>query len=264
MKIGFCCNIFREEEMDESLARLGRMGYDGVELWEEFLFKCDPRRLKENLKYARLEVAQQCAYFDFTGSAEEWQKSLETNARHLALARELGSKQIRVFTGEVGSREATPAQWEAGIRGLAEVCRAGAAAGVSYAMETHEGSLMDTIEGTQRLLKETGAPNLGVNLQLPMSKDWEGWEPAVAALGSRTVHLHVHNWKDKKCKQRTFLADGIVYHFPTFLKALVAQGFNGCVSLEHTSYRDRWEIAAHELGYLRALMESLGVRAAKK
>jgi len=264
MKIGFCTNVFRADEMDEAIAILGRMGYDGIEIWQETLFQSDLARLKANLAAAGIEIAQQCAYFDFTGEAADWEKSIETNKKHVELAQVLGgNNMIRVFTGEVGSAEATEAQWAAGVRGLKEICRAGAQAGLSYALETHIGSLMDTAEATKRLLDDVGAKNLGVNLQIPMSRTWEPWEPIVEAIGDRTVHLHVHNWKNERCKARTYLADGIVYHFPSFLKALIAKGFDGYVSLEHARYRSRWEVATHELGYLKGIMDLLGVRKAQ-
>jgi sugar phosphate isomerase/epimerase len=57
--------------------------------------------------------------------------------------------------------------------------------------------------------------------------------------------------------QLTFLDSGS-YNFEEFIKILYGKGFNGYISIEHGDHlgnRDPWEVAFHEIKYLKKLIK---------
>jgi len=261
MRIAFCTNVLGTEAFENGLRRVAELGYDAVELWQQTLDSVDLDHLPQLLHELGLGVAQVCPYFDFTASRAEWDRSIRDARRFVALAVRLESPLVRVFTGHVGSAEATPAQWDAAIWGLRAVCALGADEGIGFALETHPGSLMDCASGAQRLLEGVEALNLGLNLQVPI--DDEDPLDSMRRLAPHVVHLHVHNWigpaPGGDWEHLTYLDSGDL-DFPEFLRIACSAGFDGYVSIEHAEHRGRsdWlEVAAHEVAYLRKLFARL-------
>jgi len=250
MKIGFCANVFSDEELRPSLKALGEMGYDGVELWDAQLRDTDIGRLGEYLSSLGLEVLQVCPYFNVTGTQDELDATMETAREYMKIANTLGCKLIRVFTGSVSSGEAA-AVYSRAVEALREICAMGRGEGLFYALETHEGSLMDTGPATLRLIQDVGAENLKVNLQIPLDGGREDIFHSAALLGAHTIHIHAHNWIGS-WPNFTFLDAGD-YDFRQFLTVLREQGFDGAVSIEHGYHSglSPLEIARREIEYLK-------------
>ena len=250
MKTSYCCNVFKFEDLQRGLGYIAGLGYDGTEFWEKHLSLLKVDELAAQLKQIKLQVAQVCPYFNFTGTPEQWAASIKIAETYINYSRLLGKPLIRVFTGEVGSAAATPEQYQAGVRGLRTVCEMAAPEGIGFALETHQGSLMDSLEATRRLLDDVGMDNLGVNYQPgPGMGDWRAW---VEQLGHRIVHLHCHNYgPDGKM---AFLDRGVWYNFAEFVDALAKKGYRGYLSVEHGYHSgDVWETARHEVGHLKRL-----------
>lgn len=257
MKIAFCTNVFSADEFLPACQRLAALGYDAVELWQATLETWRPEELKAHLDDAGLRVAQLCPYFDFTGGRADWERSLREAARFVELARVYDTPLIRVFTGHVGSNEAVEEQWQAAVWGLRSACALGAEHGLRFAVEAHPGTLADSSLSIQRLLDEVAAPNLGLNLQVPIGDE----EPLDSArqLAPWVIHLHAHNWRGPAPRGEweclTMLDDGDL-NFPAFLRILRRAGFDGYVSIEHGTHLgrdDMWQVAEHEIRYLREL-----------
>jgi sugar phosphate isomerase/epimerase len=251
VKTSYCCNVFKIEDLQRGLGYIAGLGYDGTEFWEKHLSLLKVDELAAQLKTIRLEVAQVCPYFDFTGSEAEWDQSIRIAETYIGHSLKLGKPLIRVFTGKVGSGEATPAQWQAGVRGLRRVCEMAAPEGIGFALETHHGSLMDTLDSTRRLLDDVHMDNLGVNYQPgPNMGPWQEW---VRVLGHRMVHFHCHNY-DAEGKM-AYLDQGVYYNFAEFVDAVAGKGFKGYLSVEHGYHSGSvWETARHEIGHLKQIV----------
>lgn len=259
MKVSFCTNVFEKEEIEEAIMRLSKLGYDGVELWDQYLKVADIEELNKLLKDASLSVAQLCPYFDFTGTKERCEESLKQVDRYMDYAEIFDAKLIRVFTGKAGSSEAAEPVWHQAIKGLRQMCLKGKDKGISFALETHPGSLMDTMASTQRLLREVDCSNFGVNLQVPLGN--EDVYQTAEVLGKYVIHIHAHNWiggaPAGNWNELTFLDSGDL-DFPKFLDILHKKGFNGYISIEHARHRgtrDPLDVAEHEVIYLKKLIE---------
>ena len=251
MKTSYCSNVFKFEELEKGLRFIAGLGYDGTEFWEKHLSQLNVGELADLLGELGLAAAQICPYFNFTGTRQEWEESIRIAETYIDYSLSLGKPLIRVFTGKVGSAEATPDEWRAGVEGLRKVCGMARPEGVAFALETHHGSLMDTLESTRRLLDEVGMDNLGVNYQPgPKMGPWRDW---VEQLGERIVHLHCHNYDDEG--KMTFLGEGTFYDFAEFVDALAKKGYEGYLSVEHGYHSgDVWETARREIGYLKSVV----------
>lgn len=258
MKIGYC---FMKDWLvtRPGLVRLvDELGYDGIEIWSQAFDAVGLDGVRRIVSGLRCEVASINPYFDFTSSRESFERSLEIAYTYVGYAEALGCTRIRVWASARGAfasgDEAEPEHWEAAVRGVQAVCDMAAPAGIACVLEVHygDGQLFDTSENALRMLRRVARPNCTLNLQPPL----RGEDPLESAtrLGPYVTHLHAHNWKGG-WGNFTFLGEGDV-DFEAFLRILRSYGFDGYISLEHTS-RDPEGIARHEIAYLRSLIAKL-------
>lgn len=253
MKIAFCTNVWPLEEIPQACSKLKELGYDGVELWHQYIVSRSLEQIRHEVLDLGLEVAQVCPYFNVTGSREELEETFKLAEQYVRIARELGCKRIRVFTGNVGATEATEEQYEQGVEGLRKICRM--APDLMFILETHRGSLMESTASTLRLIRDVGENNLRVNLQVPMEVSGEQPYECARRIGNYVAHLHAHNWQGD-VNNLTCLSEGD-YDFGAFLSILVENGFDGYISIEHGDHYgkdDPFEVAAREASYLKTLI----------
>lgn len=258
MKISYCTSIFPNAQIPDMCKKLKALGYDGVELWDQYLRTVSVEEVEKNICALGLEIAQLCPYFDLTDSTDALEQSYRTAEHYIALARRLHCRNIRVFTGRVTAQDATAEQFAQCVTGLRTICDM--APELYFVLEIHEGTIAESITSTQRLLDAVGRDNLKVNLQL---SDHDEYTPYVCAelLGSETVHLHAHNWNDR-FENLTYLSDGD-YDFEKMLTILAEHGFVGFISIEHGTHygrHDPLEVAGHEAAYLKNLIEKISQR----
>lgn len=261
MKTAFCTNVFKSEEMEDRLAELATLGYDGVEFWQQYLDSADKTRLKEVLDKLNLDAAQLCPYFDFTDTEERRHESIELGKKYVELARYFNCPNVRVFTGKLSSKDASRELWRHAAISLRKLCDIGP--DINFVLETHPGSLMDTSASTIELISMTDRKNLKVNLQVPLVDGEDIFESA-KKLGKYTCHLHAHNWNKKSNKEPwhwtgdelTFLSEGD-YDFKEFVSVLKREGFDGYISIEHAAHGGEhppMETAAKEIGFLKEII----------
>ncbi len=258
MKSAFCTNAFGNTQADqeEAIPYLAELGYDGIELWQQYLCHADLGWVRSITADHGLEIVQICPYFDFTTSRATWDRSILDAETFIGYAVELGCPFVRTYTGNVGSGDATAGQWDACVRGLQKICEMGAVHNVVFPLETHQvihhgPNLTDTSPSTLKLLEDVGMENLAVNLQTPLVGETV-FETA-GQLGEHVIHLHAHNWVGA-WPDLTFLDAGDV-DFAAFLRVLQSKGFDGYISIEHGSHHPPYETAAHEIAYLKQLID---------
>lgn len=258
MKVGYCFSGNWFVTKPELVKLVDELGFDGVEIWAQSFEEAGYDRIKEIMSSLRLEVASVNPYFDFTTSEETYQSSLKVAEEYLGYAQGLECKRLRVWASPrkafASHKEAEPIHWERAIRGIRELCDMAAPLGITCVLEVHhgDGQLFDSSDATLRILEGVDRPNVTVNLQPPLL----GEEPLESArrLGPHVTHLHAHNWRGG-WGRFTNLEEGD-YDFEEFMRILCGYGFDGYISLEHTS-RDPEGVARHEIRYLRGLIARL-------
>jgi sugar phosphate isomerase/epimerase len=255
--IGFQKNKWgKDKRLETPLAAilqvLAEAGYDGVEIWADHWMLATPpeqEAILAQLADLTLRVAMISSYYDFTTSDESAGQSMTNARRILDAARRLGSRGIRLFTGKTASRDATPAQWSRCARCLQQLCDESAADGILWCLETHSWNLMDTIEGSLRILREVGRPNIKLIFQ--PSTFGGDYMAALDALAMHAAHVHATNHKGK---ERALLADGEI-DYRAVIGGLRRFGFDGFISVEWFG-DDPAGVARKESPYLRELIGS--------
>jgi sugar phosphate isomerase/epimerase len=139
IQLAFCW-CFPDESPRRGLQRLAAFGFDGIELWPQYLRAFGATAWADALRGAGMECAQLCPYFDFVNGPEQLTDSRRQLEVFLAAARITACHKLRVFTGPpwgpgvVYADDATPQQWDTAIHHLREFCaRAAATARTSAA-----------------------------------------------------------------------------------------------------------------------------------
>ena len=250
-----------ERPLREIVPIVAAAGYDAIEIWGphlEALSEADLGRAERLLSESGLRVAMVSPYLDFTTSPETASQSLDLGRRTLALARRMGGRAVRCFTGRVGSAEAAADQWRRAVESLRALADEGP--DLYWALETHSRNLMDTIEASERLVGEVGRAN--VRLIFQPATFGAAYLEAARRLAGLACHVHASNSREPGPGQaacRTDLASGDM-DWRAILGVLAAPGaaFDGCVSVEWMGEEPE-AAARREAPYLAGLLRDLGV-----
>jgi len=273
VKISFCSIAFRSQPkgIDGIVSILSPLGYDGVEIWGNHLPDKNEDSLNslvDTLAAAGLRVPMISPYFDITGDPESVRQSIIDTKTFCRTCEILRSPLLRVFTGVSGSDTATIAQYSGAVKALKEMAAIAAASGVTLALETHPGTLVDSIPAVLRLLDAVDHPAVKINLDIYHM--WEVHHDPVWAyqqLREAVAHVHAKNANlgpvgpehypllhDKRASQQivgvTYLDKGDMI-YPPFLRALRESDYDGFVSVEWFGPNAE-TAAAHELAFLSA------------
>lgn len=267
MKISLCSIGFRKSgyPLAEVIAKVSALGFDGIELWGQHLDRQDLDEVASCLDEHGLHVSMISPYFDLTGSARARAQAISDTDRLVGCAAALDAPLLRVFTGVVGSRDATKEQFDACVSALKEMCDKSAEHGIGLALETHPKTLVDSARECITLLEAVDRPNLKLNLDIYHL--WEVHFDPVAVLEwlyDHVAHVHAKNANipphshypllhDQQGSQDiigvTPLKDGNM-PYRGFLESLKSKGFDRYVSVEWFG-PDIEETAASELAYLQ-------------
>jgi sugar phosphate isomerase/epimerase len=196
-----------DPDFESNVARLGALGYDGVELAVRDPASLDVARVKRVLDAQHLivpAIGTGQAYVEEQLSLTDRRAAVRDRAMarlesHVALAREFGALVIvGLIRGSAGtlaeapSRDQTRAWLIDALKHLAQVA---GAQGVRLAIEPinrYETNLINTVADALALIEEVGADNLGVlfdtfhaNIEEPSI------ETSLRACGARLFHVHV-------------------------------------------------------------------------
>jgi uncharacterized protein (DUF362 family)/sugar phosphate isomerase/epimerase len=253
-----CSIAWRNDPIESILSLVARAGYLGLEAWGPHLDRFAQEQgslipLAQHFSASGLTVPMISAYFDMEKDPEG---SLEIARRYAGYAAILQAPLIRVFTRGGDSAQASIGTWRKVVANLREVCRIGADQGLAYAIETHDGHLHDTTETTLRLIRQVGAPNLGVNLDI-FNLFAIGEDP-VRALKRLLPWLRIVHLKNGMREGATYrngapLAEGAMDYRP-FLQALAEANYGGYASIEWFG-PDPSGAAFSEMTFLRQVLD---------
>ena len=78
---------YTQEIAEQCIALCGKLGYDGIEFWKQYLDTADLDWVRRACADANLEIFQVCPYFDFTESKESYEKTLREAERFVERCR---------------------------------------------------------------------------------------------------------------------------------------------------------------------------------
>ena len=244
MKLGYSTWGMPKVPVDEALAHLAGLGFDGVELtvipgYTTELSKLDAverSRIRQLLQKHRLMLPAIAAHSSLLSNDKE------THAANMARLKGAVDLAVEWAQGDIIPAIDTtpggkPAEWDA-VRDLLvertrELVEYAQARNVTIAMEPHVGAVIDTPEKVLQLLALVDSPYLKVNFDIShFNIQGLAIEETVAALAPYTVHTHV---KDERglVPDFEFLIPGEGdFDYVTYLKAMQAHGYDGFISVE--------------------------------
>lgn len=201
-----------------------------------------------------------------------WNEAIGDLRACIAAAHIVGATRVRIYAGSwhPGDQD-WDAHWSRLREALQVLAQDAADAGVVLCVENHFGTMTQTAANTARLVREVGAPSVGVlydQANLTFTHD-EDWREAFAVQGDLISHVHVKDlvFKDPnapfrasdtarvKAEERAVssrvIGDGVL-PWGEIIAELVGRGYDDALTVE---YEYRWhpqDLPAPEIGFAQA------------
>lgn len=217
------------------LQPMAAAGFSELEVWGyhlDRLSEVEVDHLSGALRTRAMRVVAVGAYpsFHLEGAGDEEQRRrLE---RLVAAAVRLGASVFKIFPGSVGSAQVDEAVWRRSVERIRRLARRTGEAGLALTLETHGGTLCDTLEGTRRLLDQLPEDGVGICFQPYIEHDTVAAMAAFDALRPRILHLHLQN---RGPGGAALLEEGDWTDYRRFLAHVRRSGFDGPMCLEFTA-----------------------------
>jgi L-ribulose-5-phosphate 3-epimerase len=271
LRYGYGTNGFGDHRLEDALAILAELGYDGVALTLDHRhldpFADDVVRQVESVaaRLARLGlsvVVETGARYLLdprhkhspTLLDDEPGPRLELLRRAVRIAADLGAEAVSFWSGAAPAGLAESEAWERLVRSCAEVVAEADAAGVVLGFEPEPGMLADTLESWFRLRDALGAPEcFGLTLDIGHCRCLEP-EPVpecVRRAGPYLTNVQIDDMRRGVHEHLEFGTGEI--DFPPVLRALADTGYRGLVSVELPRHSHAAPtVASASLDFLRA------------
>lgn len=246
-----CTISFRHHlvSLPELATWAGAEGFDGIELWG-----VHARHLASRADYNQqwiqshgLRIPMISDYLPLDGC----ETSALARTRQLCmLAQRWGAPRLRTFAGKRGSEEVSTAERKDLTRRLKALCECVGEYGLDLVVETHPGTLADTVPSTRQLLEQIDHPALGLNFDVVHI--WEsGANPLEGLLDLEPWVRHFHF---KNVRSRNLLSEfapANVYSPAGSRQAMVPLFEGACdyrPCLEYLQYRDHVDASLEWFG----------------
>ncbi|MBQ0825666.1 sugar phosphate isomerase/epimerase family protein [Streptomyces tagetis] len=274
LRFGYGTNGLTDLRLDDALALLADLGYDGVGLTLDHMH-LDPlaadlpartRRVARRLDTLGLGVTVETgARYVLDPRRKHGPSLLDPDpddrvrrtgllVRAVEVAAELGAHAVHCFSGTTPPGTDTDTAWKRLADSLDPVLDAAARAGVPLAVEPEPGHLLATLAGFHRLRGILGDPApLGLTLDIGHCQCLEPLPPAdcVRAAGPWLRHVQIEDMRRGVHEHLPF-GEGEI-DFPPVLEALAATGYQGLTVVELPRHSHAGpHHAATSLPFLRA------------
>lgn len=198
IRLHLCTISFRHHlvSLPELAGWAGTQGFDGIELWGVHArhLANQPELDGQWLQGRGLTVPMVSDYLPLEGSEAEAIRHTRDLCR---LARHWRAPKVRTFAGQQGSAGMSAHRRRQLTHRLRVLAQCVADEGLSLMLETHPGTLADTVDSTLALLADADHPALGINFDV--LHVWESGADPCAALDQLAPwvrHCHFKNIGD--------------------------------------------------------------------
>lgn len=244
------CGFAAGRPMLELVAKLGALGYGGVEL------ELDRDRFHPHVHGAALAstVAKACRDAGLRMVLGTGGRHVLTNRRHypgavtenaddrkkwvsfvkdaLDMASDMEAECVMVHSGYTPEGVAEDVVWRLLVESVAEISAHAAKVGQKVAMEWHPEMYLRDATGYLRLHREVGSPALGCTLDVGHAHctETESSGEVIRNLAAHTMHVQLEDMKNR-VHQHLRLGEGQL-DFEEIFTAFTETGFSGVVALE--------------------------------
>jgi len=274
LRFGYGTNGLADLRLDDALALLADLGYDGVGLTLDHMH-LDPlapllaartRRVAHRLQALGLQVTVETGaryVLDprrkhgptlLDAEPDDRARRIDLLLRAVQVAADLGAHAVHCFSGVLVPGTDEDTAWKRLAESLTPVLDAAAAAGVPLAVEPEPGHLLATLDDFDRLRRTLGDPDhLGLTLDIGHCQCLEPLPPAdcVRRAAPWLKHVQIEDMRRGVHEHLPF-GEGEI-DFPPVLEALAEAGYQGLTVVElprHSHAGPRY--AADSLPFLRA------------
>ncbi|MEV1019469.1 sugar phosphate isomerase/epimerase family protein [Streptomyces sp. NPDC050264] len=271
---GYGTNGLTDLRLDDALALLADLGYDGVGLTLDHMH-LDP--LTPDLAQRTRQVARTLERYQLTATIETGARYvLDPRRKHgpslldpdpdaraartrlllraVQVAADLGAHAVHCFSGITPEGTDPGTAWKHLADELGTVVEAATDAGVPLAIEPEPGHLLATLADFHQLRRALGSPDaLGLTLDIGHCQCLEPDPPAdcVRAAAPWLRHVQIEDMRRGVHEHLPF-GDGEI-DFPPVLDALAATGYQGLTVVELPRHSHAGpQLAARSLEFLRA------------
>jgi len=276
MKLSFSSNAFTNDSLDDALAAIARIGYQGAEimadrphLWPPDIY---PERLQKVLALSQELGLELCNINGFTMKVvgdmhhpswiEPDEAAREQRIRHtlgcLEMAGALGIPFVSTEPGGpvAGTAETRGEEYALFARMLGRVIPRAEELGVTLLIEPEPDLLFDDMESITAFLENMDTPALGLNFDAGHFF-CIGDDPAglINAFGSFLKHVHIEDIAADRVHKHLIPGKGAM-NFGAIFDALKKKNYKGFVTVELYPYSTAPEEAADEaFRFLRPFFE---------
>ncbi|MPY46863.1 sugar phosphate isomerase/epimerase, partial [Streptomyces phyllanthi] len=253
LRFGYGTNGLADLRLDDALALLADLGYDGVGLTLDHMH-LDP--LAPDLPARTARVARRLESLGLSVTVETGARYvLDPRRKHgpslldadpddrarradlllraVRVAADLGAHAVHCFSGVTPPGTDTDTAWKRLSEALAPVLDAATDTGIPLAVEPEPGHLLATLADFHRLREALGSPDaLGVTLDIGHCQCLEPLPPAdcVRAAAPWLRHIQIEDMR-RGIHEHLPLGDGEI-DFPPVLAALAETGYQGLTVVE--------------------------------
>ena len=269
MKLAYSSNAYQNFSIEETIARIAGLGYDGLELladvphaWPAGLLPQRRKAIRECLEQHRLAISNVNGFM-MNAVADPrqpyWHPSWiepdphyrairrEHTKRALTLAKELGGPSIQT---EPGGPLAPGQSWQAAagvfydeIMPCVELAER---LGVLLLIEPEPGLLIERFDQYLEFAGRIDSPWLGLNFDLGhaycMAEEPQDW---IAQLAPHTKHYHLEDIASSREHRHLIPGRGAI-DFPAVLREIAKSGYQGWITVELYPYLDDPDQAGRE------------------
>ncbi|MET7865499.1 sugar phosphate isomerase/epimerase family protein [Micromonospora taraxaci] len=277
LRLGYGTNGFNNHRLDDALAVIADLGYDGVALTldHDYLDPFAPGLTRRVAAVSRRLSELGLAVVIETGARyllDPWHKHaptllhddptrrIEFLRRAVRIGADLGAEAVSFWAGVRPETVSPQCAWDRLVAGCATVVDAADSAGVTLGFEPEPGMLVQDIADWRRLRTALGDPaRFGITLDIGHCRCLEPW-PVPQCVTEVAAHLVNVQIDDMRRGVHEHLEFGVgEIDFPPVLAALAAAGYRGLVAVELP--RDSHAapaVAARSIEFLRAAAAAAG------
>ncbi|KAB2352436.1 sugar phosphate isomerase/epimerase family protein [Actinomadura rudentiformis] len=272
MRFAYGTNGFGSHRLDDALAVLADLGYDGVALTLDTVH-LDPyapgiahevKRVAARLSRLGLRTVVETGgrylldprrkhHPTLLCPPEEAARRIDLLKRAVRIASDLGAEAVSFWSGAAPAGLPGPLAWGRLLSGVETVLDEAGRHGVPLGFEPEPGMFVETIAGFERLRDLLDGPRLfGLTLDIGHCRCLEP-EPVPACVrraGAQLVNVQIEDMRRGVHEHLEFGAGEI--HFPPVLAALAETGYGGLVGVELPRHgHDAPNVARRSLDHLR-------------
>ncbi len=283
MKLAFSSNAYMHFSIEDTIRKIGELGYTGIEIladvphaWPSFLLEERKQSIRDHLEKHSLQIANINAFMmnavndprqpywhpGWTDPDPHYRAiRREHTKRSLQLAKEIGAPNVTTEPGGLLTAEQT---WKAAadifydeIMPCVEVAEQ---LEVSLLIEPEPELMIEKFDEYLDFADRIKSPWVGLNFDVGhaycVSEDPQDW---VAKMAAHTKHYHFEDIAATRVHKHLIPGHGAI-DFKATLQAIEKTGYDGWITVELYPYIDNPDDAAREAReYLTAAMQDLGI-----